>query len=99
MTSIYDDAGKYIACTVVEAGPNIVTQVKTDDSDGYFAMQLGFGEAKPKNTSQQMKGHFEKVKTSPKQKLVEFRDFPWPRQLETKSPSRRFFSRVIPFTQ
>lgn len=75
MTSIYDDAGKYVACTVVEAGPNVVTQIKTDDSDGYFAMQLGFGEAKPKNTSQQMKGHFEKVKTTPKQKLVEFRDF------------------------
>jgi large subunit ribosomal protein L3 len=76
MTSIYDDAGKYIACTVIEAGPNVVTQVKTDDSDGYYALQLAFGEAKAKNTTQQLKGHFEKSGTTPKHKLVEFRDHP-----------------------
>lgn len=76
MTSVYDDAGKYVACTVIEAGPNVVTQVKTDDSDGYFALQLGFEEAKPKNTTQALKGHFDKVNTSPKKKLIEFRDFP-----------------------
>ena len=76
MTSIYDDAGKYIGCTVIEAGPNVVTQVKTDDSDGYYALQLAFGEAKAKNTTQQLKGHFEKSGTTPKHKLVEFRDHP-----------------------
>ena len=80
MTSIYDDAGKYIACTVIEAGPNVVTQVKTEDSDGYYAMQLAFGEAKPKNTTQQLKGHFDKSGTTPKLKLVEFRDFPLQKQ-------------------
>jgi len=76
MTSVYDDAGKYVACTVIEAGPNVVTQVKTDDSDGYFALQLAFEEAKLKNTTQALKGHFDKVNTSPKKKLIEFRDFP-----------------------
>jgi len=76
MTSVYDDAGKYVACTVIEAGPNVVTQVKTDDSDGYFALQLGFEEAKLKHTTQALKGHFDKVNTSPKKKLIEFRDFP-----------------------
>lgn len=48
MTSIYDGAGKNVACTVVEAGPCVVTQVKTEDTDGYSAVQLGFGEAKEK---------------------------------------------------
>ena len=75
MTSIYDDAGKYVACTVIEAGPNVVTQVKTDDSDGYYALQLGFSDAKIKNTSQPLKGHFEKAGTTPKRKVVEFRNF------------------------
>lgn len=74
MTSIYDDKGKYVACTVIEAGPNIVTQVKTDDSDGYTALQLGFGEAKVKNTTAQLKGHFSKANTSPKRKIAEFRN-------------------------
>ena len=50
--------GKNISCTVVEAAPNVVTQVKTDDTDGYNAIQLGFGEAKAKNTSQAMIGSF-----------------------------------------
>jgi len=75
MTSIYDEAGKSIACTLVEAGPCVVTQVKSDDSDGYKAVQLGFGERKEKNTPKALKGHFEKAKTSPKAKVVEFRDF------------------------
>lgn len=75
MTSIFDDAGRNIACTVVEAGPCVVTQVKGEDSDGYSALQLGFGEAKLKNTTQPMMGHFEKAGTTPKQKVVEFRDF------------------------
>jgi large subunit ribosomal protein L3 len=74
MTSIFDDKGRNIACTVVEALPNIVTQVKTVDTDGYNAIQVGYGETKVKNTSKQMMGHFENASTTPKKKLVEFRD-------------------------
>ncbi len=75
MTSIFDDAGRNIACTVVEAGPCVVTQVKTEDTDGYYSLQMGFGDAKVKNTTKPMMGHFEKANTAPKAKLVEFRDF------------------------
>lgn len=75
MTSIFDQNGRSIACTVVHAQPNVVTQVKTQDTDGYDALQLAYGEAKVKNTSQAMQGHFEKASTAPKRKLVEFRDF------------------------
>ena len=75
MTSIFDDAGKNIACTVVEAGPCVVTQVKTEETDGYNALQIGYGEAKEKNTSQALRGHYEKASTTPKRKLAEFRDF------------------------
>ncbi len=75
MTSIFDAAGKNIACTVVEAGPCVVTQVKSEDTDGYTALQLGFDDAKVKNTTRPMMGHFEKAKTTPKHKIVEFRNF------------------------
>lgn len=75
MTSIFDEAGKNISCTIVQAHPNVVTQVKTTDSDGYNALQLGFGDAKAKNTSRPMLGHFEKASTGAKKKVVEFRDF------------------------
>jgi len=75
MTSIYDQNGRSIACTVVHAQPNVVTQVKTQDSDGYDALQLAYGDAKVKNTPQSMRGHFDKANTAPKRKLVEFRDF------------------------
>ena len=75
MTSVFDGTGKYVACTVIEASPNIVTQVKTEESDGYHALQLGYGEAKAKNTTRPMMGHFDKSKTAPKAKLIEFRDF------------------------
>ena len=61
MTSIFDDKGNAIAVTVVELGPNVVTQVKTDDTDGYSALQVAFGEAKEKNTSKQLMGHFKKA--------------------------------------
>ena len=74
MTSIFDEAGRNIACTVVEAGPCVVTQVKIEDTDGYSALQLGFGDAKEKNTSQPLQGHFKNAGTNPKRKLVEFRD-------------------------
>lgn len=75
MTSVFTEAGRNLACTVVELGPCVVTQVKTEDTDGYNALQLGFGEAKAKNTSNPMTGHFDKAKTAPKRKVVEFRDF------------------------
>lgn len=75
MTSIFTEAGRNLACTVVELGPNVVTQVKTEDTDGYNALQLGYGEAKAKNTTNPMMGHFDKAKTAPKRKVVEFRDF------------------------
>lgn len=74
MTSIFNEAGKNISCTVVEAEPNVITQIKTEDSDGYYALQLGYGSAKEKNTSKQMLGHFAKSNSAPKRKLVEFRD-------------------------
>ena len=75
MTSTYSAEGKIIPCTVIEAGPCVVTQVKTHDRDGYEAIQMGFGNRKEKNTSNAMKGHFKKAKTSPKAKLFEFRNF------------------------
>ncbi len=75
MTSVYNDAGQYIACTVVEALPNVVTQVKNEDTDGYYALQLGYDETKEKNVSNQMIGHFKKAKSAPLRKLSEFRDF------------------------
>lgn len=74
MTSIFDEQGKSIACTVIEAQPNVITQVKTEDTDGYYAIQLGYGEAKEKNTTAPMLGHFNKANTTPKRKVVEFRD-------------------------
>lgn len=75
MTSVYDSTGKSVACTVIEAGPCVVTQVKTEQTDGYTALQLAFGDTKAKNTSKPLQGHFEKANTEPKHKLVEFRDF------------------------
>ena len=75
MTSIFDQAGRNVACTVIEAGPCVVTQVKTDDTDGYTAIQMGFGVAKEKNTSQAQMGHFQKAGTEPKRRIMEFRDF------------------------
>lgn len=74
MTSVYDESGKNIPCTVVEAKPNVVTQVKTADTDGYYALQLGYGSAKEKNTSKAMLGHYAKSGASPQAKLMEFRD-------------------------
>ncbi|MCB0559607.1 MAG: 50S ribosomal protein L3 [Lewinellaceae bacterium] len=75
MTSMFDARGRNVACTVVEAGPCVVTQVKTEETDGYSSLQLGFGDAKVKNTSQALQGHFDKAKTGPKREVVEFRDF------------------------
>lgn len=75
MTSIFDAEGKNIPCTVVEAGPCVVTQVKTEATDGYNAIQLAFDEKKEKHTTAGLKGHFTKAGTTPKRKVIEFRDF------------------------
>jgi large subunit ribosomal protein L3 len=76
MTSVYSAAGKLIPCTVIEAGPCVVTQVKTQEKDGYTAVQLAFGDKKEKNTTKPMLGHFKKAGVSPKRNIVEFRDLP-----------------------
>jgi large subunit ribosomal protein L3 len=75
MTSIYGPEGESIACTVIEAGPNVVTQVKSVETDGYVAIQLAYGEKKEKNTSKAAIGHFKKANTTPKRDVIEFRDF------------------------
>jgi len=75
MTSIFDEAGKNISCTVVEASPNVVTQVKTEEDDGYNSIQLAVGDKREKNSSQALIGHFKKAGTGPKRKVKEFRDF------------------------
>ncbi|CAG5079086.1 50S ribosomal protein L3 [Parvicella tangerina] len=71
MTSIFSADGKNIPCTLIEAGPCVVTQVKTSEKDGYEALQIGYGEKKEKATPQPMQGHFKKAGTTPKRKLVE----------------------------
>jgi len=73
MTSVYDANGKNIACTLIQAGPCVVTQVKTVEKDGYTAVQLGFDDKKEKNTTQPMQGHFKKANTTAKRKLIEFK--------------------------
>jgi large subunit ribosomal protein L3 len=75
MTSIFDKDGKNIPCTVIQAGPCTVTQVKTLDSDGYAAVQLAFDEKKEKNTSKPEQGHFAKAHTTPKKKVIELKGF------------------------
>jgi large subunit ribosomal protein L3 len=75
MTSVFSANGKYIPCTIIEAGPCVITQVKTLEKDGYASVQLAFDEKKEKHTSSAMKGHFAKANTTPKRKIVEFRDF------------------------
>lgn len=75
MTSVFSAEGKSIPCTVIEAGPCVVTQVKTIEKDGYTAIQLGFDDKKEKNTTKPLSGHFKKAGTTPKRKLVEFSGF------------------------
>ncbi|GAB3938003.1 50S ribosomal protein L3 [Mucilaginibacter myungsuensis] len=75
MTSIFDETGKNIPCTVIEAGPCVVTHVKSVETDGYAAVQLAYDEKKEKNTTAPLKGHFAKAGTTPKRKLVEFKSF------------------------
>ncbi len=75
MTSIFDPSGKQTACTVIEAGPCVVTQVKTKESDGYSALQLSFGDKNEKHSTKPEKNHFAKASTSAKKFSKEFRDF------------------------
>lgn len=75
MTSIFDENGKNIPCTVLEVGPCVVTQVRTEEVDGYNALQLGFDDKSDKNASKAAQSHFKKAGTSVKRKVVEFRDF------------------------
>jgi large subunit ribosomal protein L3 len=81
MTSIFDANGKNIPCTVIEAGPCVVTQVKTPETDGYNALQLGFGDQKENRVNMPTMGHFKKAGVTPKKKMVEFRDFDGEQQL------------------
>lgn len=76
MTSMFNENGKNIPCTVIEAGPCVVTQVKTEETDGYNALQLAFNEKSEKNISAPLLGHFKKAGVSPRSKLVEFNNFP-----------------------
>ena len=71
MTSIYDNSGKNIPCTILQVGPCIITQIKTEEKDGYSSFQLGFDD-KTKESNKGTQGHFKKSKSSPKRKLVEF---------------------------
>lgn len=75
MTSVYSADGRNVACTVIEAGPCVITQVKNEETDGYQAVQLAYGERKEKNTPNALKGHFAKANTTPKKAVVEFRNF------------------------
>ncbi len=75
MTSVYDASGKNIPCTVIEAGPCVVTQVKTKETDGYEAIQIAYGEKKDKHTTNALKGHFKKAGTTPKKVVYEFTRF------------------------
>jgi large subunit ribosomal protein L3 len=75
MTSIYSAEGKSIPCTLVEAGPCVVTQIKTQESDGYHAVQIGFEDKKEKSSTKASIGHYKKAGTAPKRKVVEFLGF------------------------
>jgi large subunit ribosomal protein L3 len=75
ITSVFSPDGRQIACTIIEAGPCVVTQVKTPETDGYSSLQLAFGDKKEKHTNASQKNHFAKSNTSPKRYVKEFRDF------------------------
>lgn len=81
MTSVFDAKGNQINVTVIEASPNVVTQVKSVDTDGYNALQLAYGNKKEKNTPKPLIGHFSKANTTPKSKVAEFRNFDFDKNL------------------
>jgi large subunit ribosomal protein L3 len=76
MTSVYDADGKNIACTVILAGPCVITQIKTQELDGYEAVQVAFDDKREKTTTKPLRGHFQKAGVSPKAKIVEFDALP-----------------------
>jgi large subunit ribosomal protein L3 len=80
MTSVFDN-GRSEAVTVIEAGPCVITQIKTVENDGYYATQLAFDDKKEKQTPKPLQGHFKKAGTTPKRKLVEFRDYDFQKQV------------------
>ena len=80
MTSVFDN-GRSEAVTVVEAGPCVITQIKTVENDGYYATQLAFDDKKEKQTPKPLQGHFKKAGTTPKRKLIEFRDYDFGKQV------------------
>ena len=75
MTSVFSADGKNVPCTVIEAGPCVVTQVKTVEKDGYAAVQLGFQDKKEKHTTKPLMGHFKRAGVTPKRHLAEFKEF------------------------
>ena len=76
MTSVYSAEGKNIPCTVIEAGPCVVTQIKTLEKDAYEAVQIAYDDKSEKHTSSSLLGHFKKAGTTPKRKMAEFKDMP-----------------------
>ena len=98
MTSVFGADGKNIPCTVIEAGPCVVTQVRTVEKDGYAAVQLAYGETTEKHTSAPLMGHFKKAGTTPKRKLVEFKaDFPGELNLGTTFTVADIFTEDVKF--
>lgn len=75
MTSVFDEAGNNVPCTVIKVGPCVITQIKTLEKDGYAGIQMAFDEKKEKNTTKAMLGHFKKANTTPKRKIIELRGF------------------------
>lgn len=81
MTSVFDPNGKQVACTIIEAGPCVVTQVKSEETDGYNALQIAFGDRKEKNTPKALKSHFAKASSAPKSVVKEIRNSSIEKQL------------------
>ena len=75
MTSLYDEKGNNLACTIIEAGPCVVTQIKNEEKDGYISVQLGFLDKKERNINKAEAGHFKNANTAPKSNLFEFKNF------------------------
>ena len=75
MTTVYNAEGKNVSCTLIEAGPCVVTQLRSVEKDGYKAVQLGYGEKREKSTTKALLGHYKKAGTTPKIKLAEFKEF------------------------
>ncbi len=92
MTSVFDEDGKNIPCTVLQVGPCVVTQIKTPGKDGYSSVQLGFDEKKEKHSTKAEIGHFRKANTTPKRKVIEFSGFDTGQMKEGQVLTVEFFS-------